>query len=250
MFKVDFMVKIQGAFITGTDTEVGKTIVAGGLAGAIKNRGIDVGVMKPVQSGGVEKDGKLLSSDALFMLSACGIDDDISLVNPVCLRLPAAPNLAAEVAGVEIDIDEIISCYQELCNKHEFMLVEGAGGLTTPITDEYQMHELVKALKLPLIIVARPGLGTINHTLLTAEFASQKSIPIVGVIINNYPVDDKKDDIVYRTNPKQIANFGNLKILGIVPHDPSINLENCEVGNIVNLIEEHVDIDYILDFEG
>jgi len=241
--------KTKGVFITGTDTDVGKSVIAGGLAGALHARGVNVGVMKPVQSGALKKDGKLVSLDAQFMLRASGIDDELEMVNPVRFHLPAAPNLAAKVADCEINLKYLIKRYKELQKRHEFIIVEGAGGLTTPITDDCQMHEFIKALGLPIIIVARPGLGTINHTLLTAEFARQNDIPIVGVIINNYPQGDKEFDIVLRTNPHQIARFGTVNILGIVPHDPTLSLEDCVPGNIVKIVENNVELDFILNFE-
>ena len=248
---VILLVISRGIFVTGTDTDVGKSVVAGGLAGALRQKGVDVGVMKPVQSGGIERDGELVSPDALFMLKSSGISDELQLVNPVCLALPAAPNLAAEVAGHEIDINAIMDSYDQLRSRHEFMVVEGAGGITTPITNDYQMHQLISALGLPLVIVGRPGLGTINHTILTAEFARHNEIPVIGVILNNYPLEDPKaeEDIVLRTNPDQIERFGGIKVLGKVPHDAEVDLERCEVGDIVGLVRDNVDLEYILNYK-
>ncbi len=245
--------KNMGVFITGTDTEVGKSVLAGGLAGALRERGINVGIMKPVQSGGIIQAGKLVSPDVLFMLKARGLDDDpdLELVNPVCLALAAAPNIAAQNEGFDIDLKQISQAYKQLKELHDFLVVEGAGGITTPITDDYRMFHLIKDLDLPIIIVARPGLGTINHTVLTIEFARRQGISVMGVIINDHPVDvdDIQTDIVLRTNPDQIARLGKTKILGIVPHDPAVDLDKCQVGNIVGLVEEHVDIDHIINYQ-
>ena len=248
-----YLNKNNGVFITGTDTGVGKSVFTGGLAGALRSRGVDACVMKPVQSGGVVQGEKLVSQDALFMLKASGLESqvDLGLVNPICLRLAAAPNIAARDEGYKIDTAMIFKAYQQLQALYEFLLVEGAGGITTPITDDYLMFHLIKDLSLPIIIVARPGLGTINHTVLTIEFARQHGISVMGVIINDHPVDVDVDDIqtgiVLQTNPDQIARLGETKILGIVPHDPAVDLDKCQVGNIVELVEEHVDIDHIIN---
>jgi dethiobiotin synthetase len=207
--------------------------------------------MKPIQSGGVDQNGKIVSEDARFMIKCCGISDAMDLVNPICLRLPAAPNLASEQEGVKIDINELFSSYKRLKEKHEFMIVEGAGGILAPITNDKQVYHLIKMFDLPIIIVSRPGLGTINHTLLTAEFAKEHNIPIIGVIINNYPTMklDKDTDLILQTNPSQIERFGNgrIKILGIIPNDSMVSLERCEIGNIIDLVSKNVDLDYILN---
>jgi dethiobiotin synthetase len=248
---VILLIQISGVFITGTDTGVGKSIIAGGLAAALKRRGVDVCIMKPIQSGGVVVDGKLLSEDVRFMIECSGISDDYELVNPLCLRLPAAPNLASEQEGIEIELDKLFSAYVQLKKRHEFMIVEGAGGIMAPITSELQIYHMIKKFNLPIIIVSRPGLGTINHTLLTIEIARRQEIPIIGVIINNYPneIIDPDTDIVLKTNPDQIERFGKVKILGIVPHDPNVSLEYCKVGEIIDLVSDNVDIDHILNFK-
>ena len=118
-----------GIFITGTDTEIGKTVVAGGLAAALKAAGVNVGVMKPIASGGIERKGHLVSEDAIFLKGAAQVDDALDLINPICLRPPLAPSVAAAIEGVSIDLRQIDEAFAELCQRHEFIVVEGVGGL-------------------------------------------------------------------------------------------------------------------------
>src|SRR6266542_1854891 len=124
--------KKRGLFITGTDTEVGKTVITGGLAGALRSRGINVGVMKPAASGcTISRDGRLFSEDALFAMTAAGMPEgEYDIANPYRLKQPLAPRLAAELAGVKIEVEHCRNCYDQLKNRYDFMLVEGAGGIT------------------------------------------------------------------------------------------------------------------------
>lgn len=199
---------MESFFITGTDTGVGKTYIAAALAAALKKNGVDVGLMKPVASGG--------RKDAEFLISGTGVSDDICLVNPYCLETPVAPSVAAEIEGVTIDIEKIKTAYQELSKRHEMVIVEGVGGLLVPIYGDYLVSNLVRDLNLPVLIVARPNLGTINHTLLTIRQARAEGIEVLGVIINNY--DEQQAGIAENTAPETIEKLGKAPILGIVRH--------------------------------
>ena len=176
----------KGLFITGTDTGVGKTIVAATLALLLRMRGIDVGVMKPVTSGCREENSGLVSDDALLLCQAAGIEcsDDIA---PYLLREPLAPAEAAKSEGIRIDFTAITAAYERLAALHDMVIVEGAGGLMVPLAGGLLVADLVRELGLPLLVVARPGLGTINHTVLTCFAAQQMGLDVAGVIINNFP---------------------------------------------------------------
>ncbi len=226
-------------FITGTDTNVGKTTVTAGLAAVIKNMGYSVGVFKPVQTGAVEINNEFVSADIEFVKS----------VNPGILtgvsynfKEPAAPLLAAQLEGTIINPAKIKHDYEKLANKCDFILVEGAGGLLVPISNNFLMRDLIKMLDLPLIIVARPDLGTINHTLLTIEAAKNKNIKILGVIISGYPPETC--DIAIKNAPKMIEDISGEKILGILP-----KIENLESNPslIRDIFKEHVNMDFILN---
>lgn len=236
---------MTGIFITGTDTGVGKTVVAGGLAATLKKRGLNVGVMKPVQSGGKkDKNGRLYSEDAKFIMKTADIKEDIDLVNPICLEPPLAPSVAAKLSGVIIDINKIKATFKKLQEKYEFLIVEGAGGIIVPIYEEYLLKDLILDLKLPTLIIARPTLGTINHTVLTVQYLEEKGIKVAGIILNN--LDSKKAGMAEKTNPQVIESLTKRPILGIIPHSPSLNLEQFEPGNMVELVENTVNIDLLL----
>ena len=235
-----------GIFITGTDTEIGKTVVAGGLAAAIKAAGVDVGVMKPIASGGVEHKGRIVSEDAIFLKGAAQVDDALDLINPICLRQPLAPSVAAEIEGVSIDLRQIDEAFAELCQKHEFIVVEGVGGIAVPICEEMLVANLAERFQLPLLIVARPNLGTINHTVLTVEFAKFYSLEICGIVLNASQEESK--GLAEKTNPKELERLTNLPILGTVPFDERLQNSTPSPDFLSKFIGEHVDWRSILTF--
>ena len=198
----------EGYFITGTDTAVGKTIVATALVSALRARKIDVGIMKPVSAGGREY--------AVDLLLASGLSDDLETINPVALAEPLSPNLAAERSGTTIDITHILDVYERLSEKHDWMIVEGAGGLLVPLSDSYSVADLAREIGLPLIIVARAALGTINHTLLTIEAARAKGLTVSGVVYNQ--VHPSLDGISERESPDIVSRISGVRTLGRVPH--------------------------------
>jgi dethiobiotin synthetase len=230
-------------FVTGTDTEVGKTVVAGGLALAFRKRGIDVGVMKPAVTGCRTRGGKRAAEDVDFLVKASGSEDNPQLVCPYMLRDPLAPEVAAEREGVRIDIRTIKSAFRRLSKKHEALIIEGAGGLFVPIKRNYLMIDLIAAIGVPIVIVARPGLGTINHTLLSCQAARAKNIGIAGIIINNYP---PKPSTAERTNPDMIRRYARAPLLGVVPHLPAVSVENCSLDGLLKATESSIDIKKLL----
>jgi dethiobiotin synthetase len=204
----------QGIFITGTDTGVGKTIAGAVLASLLRMSGARVGVMKPVTSGCREEAGRLVSDDALLLCRAAGTacDDDVA---PYLLREPVAPAEAATVDGVRIDFSRIKESYRRLAAACDVMIVEGAGGLMVPLAGGLLVADLVRELDLPLLVVARPDLGTINHTLLTCYGARQMGLQVAGVIVNNYPADP---GLAERSAPHHIGSLCGAPVLGIWPH--------------------------------
>lgn len=200
----------KGVFVTGTDTGVGKTMVAAGIAGALNAAGIDTGVMKPVATGDIG-----VSQDALILKAVSGVDDELGLINPVCLKEPLAPFAAARRGKVNIDIEVITAAYEKLRKRHDFLVVEGVGGAMVPIKKDYLVVDLITDLGLAAVIVTRPGLGTINHTLLTVEALRNRGIEIIGIIINKGNSQAKDKSV--KTNPGIIAELTGLPILGVVP---------------------------------
>jgi len=170
----------RGVFVTGTDTGVGKTVVACALARALRERGTRVGVMKPVETG-VGNDGPL---DARALRDAAGVDDPLELVCPTRFAQPSAPPVAARAEGREVDLSAIRRAFAELRQRHEFLIVEGAGGLLVPVGEGASMAGLAREFGLPLLVVARGALGTFNHTHLTLEAAQRRDLDVVGVVVS------------------------------------------------------------------
>lgn len=172
---------MAGIFVTGTDTDVGKTFVSCTLARGLREAGIDVGVMKPSETG-VPPEGPM---DARALVAAAGVDDPLELVCPLQYEVPAAPLASARAAGQRVDLEVAVRAWEALSEKHDFMLVEGAGGLLVPFDDETSMAAFAERLGLPLLVVARASLGTINHTLLTLEACERRGLEVVGVVISH-----------------------------------------------------------------
>lgn len=222
----------RGIFVTATDTDVGKTVVAAGLAVAMQRAGIDVGVMKPVATGGVRRREGLMSEDAEFLAHVTDVPDPMRVIAPIVLSDPMAPTVAARRAGVTIDLDLVRSAYAELVAGHEVVVVEGIGGLMCPILeDNYRVIDLAAEMALPLVVVARPSLGTLNHTLLTVEVARSRGLPVAGIIINGYNADTA--GVIEETNPAELARETGLPILTVVPFDDETDLRRPSLGEAI-----------------
>ncbi|MBI5747478.1 MAG: dethiobiotin synthase, partial [Nitrospinae bacterium] len=226
----------KGVFITGTDTGVGKTVVAAGLVLSLKHKGLDVGVMKPIQSGGRE--------DVEFLIKASGVKDEIELINPYYLKKPLAPLTVSEIEGVKIDITAIKNAFDELCKRHDIVIVEGIGGLLVPLTEDYFVSDLISELDLPVVIVSRPGLGTINHTLLTIKHAQESGIDTIGIIFND--TKKKKKGLTEKTNPSVIERLSGVPILGTLPYVSSASVADCKFGELKKIFLKNIKIDNLL----
>lgn len=200
----------KGIFVTGTDTGVGKTIVTAGISLALKNKGINVGVMKPISTGGIQ--------DAKFLLNFIGLKDDIRLVNPVSFKNPLAPYVAGKIENRKINKNKIFRAFNKLKKLHEFIVVEGIGGVLVPILKDYFVADLIKDFKLPVIIVSRAGLGTINHTLLTLKILEQRKIKILGLIMNGFTGKDLSE----KTNQFVVENLSKYFVLAKIKKDKNL----------------------------
>jgi dethiobiotin synthetase len=220
----------KGIFVTGTDTGVGKTVVSATIAWTLQQSGKRVAAMKPIQTGAGE-DGLL---DIEFVQKVMGTNYPLEVVCPYRFSLPLAPLVAANLAGERIDIDKIKSAYFNLSSRHEIVIVEGAGGLVVPITETYFMSDLAHDLELGLIIVIRPGLGTLNHTVLTVEYARSHGLNILGFVINNFP---DSPNLAERKNPELLLKITGERIMGVIHHDPEISVERGDTGNLIALSE-------------
>lgn len=211
----------KGIFVTGTDTGVGKTLVASGLARLLKDRGVDVGVMKPVATGAKRLSDRLLSEDARMLMQAARCEDPYPIVNPICLHSPLAPTVAARVDRRPIELERIWTAFEALKKRHDFLIVEGIGGLLVPLGAGFYVVDMAKRMKLPILIVSRPCLGTINHTLLTIEAARRRRLSIKGIILNHTmpPADDRLGRL-RRTARAEIERCSGVSILATIPFIP------------------------------
>ena len=219
-------------FVTATDTDVGKTYVCAGLAYALKKLNIDVGIMKPFACGVKEKIG-FSSNDLTILANAAMVDDTEDVINPFFFPIPASPYTAAKNLGVKIDIKHVMECFKKLDEIHDIVLVEGIGGIMTPILKDYAIIDLIKDLMANTIIVTSSKIGTVNHTILTCKMCKNMNIPVKGLIINNfdstgYPIPELERDLNTLTG---------LPVLCSLPHMEKFNLSNYS-----DLIQEKMDV--------
>jgi dethiobiotin synthetase len=219
-------------FITATDTDIGKTYVCAGLAHSLKKLDIDVGIMKPFACGVKQKTG-FSSNDLTILSKAAMVNDAEELLNPFFFPIPASPYTAAKNLGVKIDINYLMKCFRKLDKIHDVMLVEGIGGIMTPILKDYAIIDLIKDLEANTIIVTSSKIGTINHTIMTCNMCKNMKIPVKGLIINNfdstgYPVSDLERDLNALTD---------LPVLCSLPHMQKFNLNDY-----AKMIENKMDL--------
>lgn len=206
---------MNGFFITGTDTDVGKTVVTACLATLFKNQGIDVGVMKPIETGVDPECSSSANSDAKFLMEITSSADAEEEVCPYRLKTPASPFQSAQIEETQIRPATILENFKVLQSRHDRMLVEGVGGLLVPITHDYSVADLALEIGLPLIIVSRFRVGTLNHTLLTVKAARQHGLKIKGIILNQQENGELSD--VEKQQGKLIEELSDTPLLGTCP---------------------------------
>ncbi|MGQ0792260.1 MAG: dethiobiotin synthase [Nitrosopumilaceae archaeon] len=210
---------LKSYFITGTDTDVGKTFVTAGIASAMKKMGIDIGIMKPFAAGAEQTIG-YKSQDVQLLSKAAQVNDAEELVNPYFFPIPASPFTAMQNLGLEIDIKIALNSFKKLSKMHDVLLVEGIGGIMTPILKNYFVANLIKEMDLETIIVTSSRIGTVNHIIMTIKMCHNYGIKVQGVIINNlnssgYPTNELKRDIEELTNATVIGSIPYIKHLDL-----------------------------------
>ena len=206
---------MRGLFVTGTDTGVGKTEVTCALVRGWRARGLDVGAMKPAQSG--HDPGE--RSDAERLAEAAGGGDPMDLVCPYSFGPPLAPGVAARLAGVSVSMARLLDAARALAARHAALVVEGAGGLMTPLGERETCADLAVALGLPALVVARAGLGTVNHAALTCEALRRRGVEVVAVVLNRAVA---ADDASVPYNAAEIARLSGVRVLGPLPFETDI----------------------------
>ncbi|MBN2163520.1 MAG: dethiobiotin synthase [Pontiellaceae bacterium] len=205
---------MNGLFITGTDTDVGKTALSALLLAELRRRRINAAPIKPAQTGCNRN-----VPDLDYSLSMAGMQVDSETYRnmaPYTFEPACSPHLAAEMAGTEIDIAEMVIAARTLAADYEFILAEGAGGIMVPLNRRETTLDLMQALRFPVLIAAQPGLGTINHTLLSIQALRSDGLKIAGVVFVNST--NAPEDFMIEDNAATIEQFGKVPILGTIPY--------------------------------
>ncbi len=226
---------MKSLFVAGTDTDVGKTYITAGLAVTFRKMGIDVGVMKPFAAGTAQKKG-YKSEDIVIISKAAQACDPENLVNPQFFPIPASPYTAWKNLKIKPKISTILSSFKKLSKLHDILLVEGMGGIMTPILKDYYVTNLIKEMKIPTVIVTRSKIGTGNHTIMTVKMCEKYKIPVKGIIINNfddgYPIPELKRDL---------QNLTGIKVLGSIPF-----IKNMSDASLYRIFKKNIDLKSLL----
>ncbi len=227
---------MNSLFITGTDTDVGKTYVAAGLAVTLRKMGIDVGIMKPFAAGTPQKKG-LKSEDVEILSRASQVLDPENLMNPQFFKMAASPYTASKTLKVKVKVKSVLSNFKKLSKLHSMLLVEGMGGIMTPILKNYFVTDLIKEMQLPAVIVTRTKIGTVNHTIMTCKMCEKYKIPIKGIIINNFD----SDGYTVKTLKRDLQSLTGVPILGTIPY-----IDNLSDDSLYKNFKKNIDMNFLI----
>jgi len=232
----------KGIYIIGTDTEVGKTVVAAGLMHLLLSNKYKAAYFKPVASGEVLVDGVYQSADASFIKAVSGFPEEQKNITPYSFKNAVAPHFAARLEGKLIDLAVIKDTFRYLKSHYDFIVAEGAGGLAVPLDDQgFMQYDLIRELGFPCILVARTGLGTINHTLLTFNLAQSVGITIKGIVMNGNGETPLETD-----NIETIRKLSGIPAIFTVPALKGVDTEKLQPGNIADVFESTIGIGEII----
>ncbi|MGD1836345.1 MAG: dethiobiotin synthase [Nitrososphaeraceae archaeon] len=237
---------MKGIFITGTDTDVGKTIIASGIVNLLDSNKIKVGIMKPFACSEKRYSKKYKTKDVKILIESIKNNTekiDEQLVNPVFYNLPTAPYLAAKILKKEIvDIKKVIKKYEKISKNHEFTIVEGIGGIMVPLTKNKTVIDMIKEMNLSVIVVTTNKIGTINHTILTIQMCKKYSIPVYGIIINN--IERNNDPKIDNALPQILQEMTGEKIIANIPF-----ISNLTSNKIKKILEKSIDIYKLIELK-
>jgi dethiobiotin synthetase len=220
---------MRGFFITGTDTGAGKTYFASALAYWWRKQKRSIHVCKPVATGAIRQNDQWVCEDATLLAQAAG-ETDVQAIAPWMFPEPAAPSVASRLAGVKLRISSLAEAVFKRKSGVEAVLVEGVGGLLCPLTEKETVADLAAVLGLPLIVVARRSLGTLNHTLLTLEIARHRSLNVVGVVVTE---TKPAHGLAEETNVEELKRHLNVPLLAVLPYQPDPKLA-CDALSIID----------------
>ncbi|RJX33057.1 MAG: dethiobiotin synthase [Oxalobacter sp.] len=206
-------------FITGTDTDVGKTLVSAALLHTLTQQGVRCAGMKPVAAGATLRDGTWRNNDAESLAAAASVKLPPDLVTPFLLRTPASPHIAASIDNLTIDAASIAAAYRKICAQTDAVVVEGVGGFRVPLAQHYDTADMAVQFGLPIVLVVGVRLGCLNHALLTAESITARGLKLAGWVANTLDT----------TMPYFVENVSTLKamlsapLIGVIPHLPDVS---------------------------
>ncbi len=225
---------MKGIFITGTDTGVGKTVIAGAVACALKRQNLSVGVMKPFACGSWE--------DTRFLKTCAQVSDSLKEITPFYCKHPLAPFVSLKLERRRIDLKTLKQKFKRLARRYSFTIVEGIGGALVPITARFDALDIARDLNLPVVVVSRLSLGTINHTLMTLDHVRRRKLTVRGVILNAIP--KKHRGLAEKTNPQVIRELSRERILGIFPNLSEQRLRQPDF--LAQIAKKHIALDQLL----
>ena len=223
--------KKPGLFITGTDIGVGKTVIAGAIAKILTDKGLKVGVFKPIATGCHRAWEGLVSYDTEFLATCANSDSPLSTITPAGFVTAAAPIVSAAREGTPIDFNKIAVAYKSICQTCDTIIVEGIGGVRVPLTTEFDLLDLAVEFDLPMVIIARSNRGIINHTLMTVDCVRATELKIAGVVINCY--DATEATSAENTAEQVIAHCAGVNILAVVPFDETVSIQEQDLGEFI-----------------
>lgn len=228
---------LKSLFITGTDTDVGKTYVTAGLAVTFRKMGVDIGIMKPFAAGTAQKTG-FKSEDVEILANAAQVNDSELLLNPQFFPIAASPYTALKNLKIKPNIKLIMEQFKKLSKLHSMLLVEGMGGIMTPILKNYFVSDLIKDMKLSTIITTRTKVGTINHTIMTCKMCEKYKIPVRGIIINDFDTDGYN----VKELKRDLEDLTSFPVIGTIPF-----IDDMSDASLYRVFKKNIDFKLILN---
>jgi dethiobiotin synthetase len=233
-------------FVTGTDTEIGKTFISCALLRGFARAGLRAAAMKPIAAGAFERDGEWHNEDADQLDAAANVLLPPAIRTPFLLKAPAAPHIVAAHEGVALDIERIVQCHREALTLAEVVVVEGVGGFRVPLGQGHDTADLAGALGLPVVLVVGMRLGCINHALLTAEAISARGLRLAGWVANVVDESMLYRDENIETVRAWLARAHGAPLLGVVPRLAPASIGSASVDSIATIASTHLDIEGLL----
>ena len=226
----------NGLFITGTDTNIGKTLISASLAWRLAKQYDNICIMKPFATSDRIFSKEFNSKDLCLLSKSINLKENQYNLNPFFYTIPASPYMASKILKIKPpDIKLALKKFNYLKKKYNFIVIEGIGGIMVPLNQKYNLIDFIKLTRLSVVIVTTPQIGTLNHTLLTVEMCKNYDIPIDGIIFNKMP---KKPSVVEQATPTFIEKLTNIPVLGIIPYYKNIKFNRLTFKKVSDKIDK------------